>query len=153
VARFFDWCEGLRDQALDDTPLAKAIGYACNQRQALERYLSDGRLPMHNNWSEQQLRRQVLGRRNWLFVGSDEAAQINTTFVTLLASCGLHGIEPWTYLRDLFCLLPRWPRSRVLAIAPAYWQKTLEDEDTQQRLVANPFRAAVLQLDCHRNDK
>jgi transposase len=147
VDRFFAWCDGLVDYALDDTPLAKAIGYARNQRDALRRFLDDGRLPLHNNASELQLRREVIGRRNWLFVGSDEAAEVNTTFVSLLASCGLHKLEPWAYLRDLLCLLPGWPRSRVLQLAPAYWKQTGEDADTQRRLAANPFRAATLALD------
>ena len=147
VDRFFAWCDGLVDRVLDETPLAKAIGYARNQREALRRFLDDGRLPLHNNASELQLRRQVIGRRNWLFVGSDEAAEVNTTFVSLLASCGLHRIEPWAYLRDLFCLLPAWPRRRVLKLAPAYWQQTLEDKDAQERLAANPFRTAILALD------
>src|SRR5713101_2449504 len=52
VDRFFAWCDGVVDYALDDTPLAKAIGYARNQRDALRRFLDDGRLPMHNNAGE-----------------------------------------------------------------------------------------------------
>lgn len=147
VTKFFAWCAELQPGALDETPLAKAIGYATNHQPAFERFLDDGRLPIHNNWSELQLRRQVIGRRNWLFVGSDDGAEVNTVFVSLLASCGLHKLEPWTYLRDLFCLLPSWPKRRVLDLAPAYWKKTLEDEDTQQRLADNPFRSAVMALD------
>jgi transposase len=147
VERFFAWCDGLVDRVLDESPLAKAIGYARNQRAALARFLDDGRLPLHNNTSELQLRREVIGRRNWLFVGSDEAAAVNTIFVSLLASCGLHRIEPWAYLRDLFCLLPGWPQRRVLELAPAYWQQTLEQKDTQERLAVNPFRTALLALD------
>ncbi len=147
VTQFFDWCAALQPSALDETPLAKALGYATNHQRAFERFLDDGRLPIHNNWSELQLRRQVLGRRNWLFVGSDDGAEVNTVFVSLLASCGLHHLEPWTYLRDLFCLLPGWPKSRVLALAPAYWKQTLQDEHTQQRLADNPFRSAVMALD------
>ena len=46
-------------------------------------------------------------------LGSDEDACVNTTFVSLLASCQLHGIEPWAYLRDLFCLLQDWPVPRI----------------------------------------
>ena len=97
-----------------------------------------------NNVSEQNLRRQVLGRKNWLFLGSDEGARVNTIFVSLLASCQLHGIEPWAYLRDLFCLLPSWPKSRALELAPAFWQQTLQQQDAQQRLAANVFRAATI---------
>jgi len=56
----------------------------------------------------------------------------------------MHGIEPWAYLRDLFCLLPDWPARRVLELAPAYWRQTLEHEDTQRKLAANPFRNVSL---------
>ena len=73
-----------------------------------------------------------------------EGARANTIFVSLLASCQLHHIEPWAYLRDLLCLLPSWPASRVLELAPAFWQQTLQQQDTQQRLAANVFRAVTL---------
>lgn len=144
VESFFAWCDAEVDRVLDDTPIARAIGYARNQRGALQRFLDDGRLPLHNNISERALRREAIGRKNWLFVGSEDGAKANTTFVSLLASCQMHGLEPWPYLRDLFCLLPSWPRSRVLELAPAYWQQTLEQQEAQQRLAANPFRAVLL---------
>jgi hypothetical protein len=147
VARFFTWCDELADYVLDDTPLAAAVRYARNQRGALMRFLDDARLPLDNNVSERALRRQVLGRKNWLFVGSDEAAAVNTTFVSLLASCQLHGLEPWAYLRDLFCVLPDWPQRRVSELAPVHWQETLQQPDTQERLAINPFRSATIALD------
>jgi transposase len=143
---FFGWCDQEAGRVLDESPMAQAIGYARNQRQALRRFLEDGRLPLHNNVSELNLRRQVLGRRNWLFVGSDDGGDVNAVFVSLLASCRLHEIEPLGYMRDLLCLLPRWPRHRVLELAPAYWSKTLEQSETQQKLDANVFRRVVLGL-------
>ncbi|PCC67887.1 hypothetical protein SAMN02745121_09228 [Nannocystis exedens] len=57
--------------------------------------------------------------------------------------CQLHGIEPWADLRDLLCLLPAWPKSRVLELAPAFWKQTAEQQDTQKRLAANVFRIAT----------
>lgn len=147
VDRFFVWCDELAPHVLDETPLAAAVGYSRNQQAALRRFLDDGRLPLHNNRSELELRRQVIGRKNWLFVGSDEAATVNTTFVSLLASCAIQRLEPWEYLRDLFCLLPEWPSRRVLDLAPAYWLQTRQQDDTQQRLSENPFRKAILALD------
>jgi transposase len=151
---FFTWCEAQANQVLDETPTAKAIGYALNQRVALQRFLDDGRLPIHNNGSERALRREAIGRKNWLFVGTDDAAEINAAFVSLLASCQLHDIEPWAYLRDLFCLLPGWPVRRVLDLAPVCWKKTRDELDTQQRLDANVFRRASLGLlDNHRPTK
>jgi hypothetical protein len=152
VDRFFAWCEARGPELLDETPLAAAVRYAQNQRVALTRFVADGRLPLHNNRSELELRRQVVGRKNWLFVGSDEAAAVNTTFVSLLASCALHRVEPWGYLRDLFCVVPGWPQRRVLELAPAYWAQTSQQQDTQQRLAANPFRLALLALDRHPED-
>ena len=125
VERFFAWCHVEATRALDETPLAKGIRYALNQRAALERFLEDARLPAHNNGCENALRREVVGRKNWLFVGNDDAGEVNAAFVSLLASCQLHGIEPWSYLRDLFCLMPSWPRSRVLELAPVHWRQTL----------------------------
>jgi transposase len=77
-------------------------------------------------------------------LGNDDAGEVNTMFVSLLASCQLHRIESWSYLRDLFCLMPSWPRSRVLELAPVHWRQTLERPDVQQRLNANIYRRATL---------
>jgi hypothetical protein len=129
---------------LDESPIAKAIGYARNQRLALQRFLGDGRLPLHNNVSERELRREAFGRKNWLFVGTDEAGDVNAAFVSLLASCRMHGIEPWAYLRDLLCLLPRWPLERVLELTPGRWSETREQADVRDRLAANRYRPATL---------
>jgi len=133
-------------RALDETPLAKGLRYALNQRSALEQCLDDGRLPIHNNHSEQALRREAVGRKNWLFIGSDDAGEVNATFVSLLASCQLHGIEPWSYLRDMLCLLPRWSSRRVLERAPVSWRQTVERPEVQQRFADNIFRRASLNL-------
>ena len=142
--RFFQWCEAQAIVALDGTPISQALGYARNQRVALGRFVEDGRLPLDNNISERNLRREVLGRKNWLFLGSDEGARVNTIFVSLLASCQLHGLDPWAYLRDLFCLLHTWPPDRILELAPAFWKQTIQQQDTQQRLAANVFRTVTL---------
>jgi hypothetical protein len=150
VEGFFAWCDLQVDQVLDETPIAKGIRYARNQRQALQRFLEDGRLPIHNNWSERELRREAVGRKAWLFVGSDQAADVNAAFVSLLASCQLHGLEPWSYLRDLLCLLPGWPKRRVLELAPASWSQTLEQSDAQERLAANVYRKVALgEIEAH----
>jgi transposase len=143
VQRFFAWCRDESPRVMDETPLARGVRYALNQQAALERFLDDGRLPIHNNYSESALRREVVGRKNWLFVGNDDAGDVNATFVSLLASCQLHGIEPWSYLRDLFCLVGDWPRNRVLELAPACWRETLAQPKVQRRLDVNVYRRAA----------
>jgi len=144
VDDFFTWCEREQDLVLDESPICAAIRYARNQEQALRRFLADGRLPLHNNLSELQLRHEAVGRKNWMFVGSEDGAKANATFVSLIASCRMLGLEPFAYLRDLLCLLPTWPRHRVLELAPAYWNDTLQKSDAQQRLEANVFRRVAL---------
>ena len=144
VDAFFAWCDEQAAVVLSDTPIDKALGYARRQRDALRRFLDDDRLPLDNNISERNLRREVIGRKNWMFLGSDEGARANTVFVSLLASCQLHGVEPWAYLRDLFCLIHSWPAKRYLELAPAFWKQTLQHEDAQQILAANVFRPVTL---------
>ena len=61
VEGFFAWCEAQAEHVLDDTPIAKGIRYARNQQRALVRFLEDGRLPLHNNVSERELRREAIG--------------------------------------------------------------------------------------------
>jgi hypothetical protein len=134
IDRFFSWCDAEAPLVLDETPISDGIRYARNQRVGLARFLEDGRLPIHNNWSELELRRQAIGRKNWLFVGHDDAGAVNAIFTSLLASCRLCDVEPWSYLRDVFCLLPDWPEHRLLELAPVHWSKTREQDDVRRLL-------------------
>ncbi len=144
VSSFYSWCDAEASKVLDSTPISDGIRYARNQRVGLSRFLEDGRLPIHNNMSELALRREAVGRKNWLFVGNDEGGAVNAAFTSLLASCALHEIEPWSYLRDLFCLLPQWPEHRVLELAPVEWSVTRERDDVRVLLDANRFRQLTL---------
>lgn len=147
VDRHFELCRKHDATALDGTPLRAAVTYSLNQEIALRRFLADGRLPATNNISERELRREATGRKNWLFVASEDGAEVNTTFTTLIASCHLNDIEPEAYLRDLLCLLPNWPASRVLELAPCNWKQTLEKPETQQLLAASLIREILTEID------
>jgi transposase len=144
VDAFFSWCDAEATKVLDDTPISNGIRYARNQRVGLAQFLEDGRLPIHNNMSELALRREAVGRKNWLFVGSDDGGAVNATFTSLLASCRLCGVEPWAYLRDVLCLLSDWPEHQLLELAPLRWAKTATRDDVRSRLEANRFRALTL---------
>ena len=71
-----------------------------------------------------QLGRVATGRNAWLFVGSDDHGQAAGNLLTLIASARLHKLDPEAYLRDVFRVLPYWPRDRYLELAPRYWQRT-----------------------------
>lgn len=147
LAAFLAWADQQWLEVLPESPIGKAINYARNQRTALSRFLDDGRLRLDNNRSERELRREAVGRKNWLFVGSDDGAKWNATFVSLIASCQHHKLEPWAYLRDLFFLMPDWPNSRLLELAPKYWRQTLQNTDAKQRLDSSKLRKVSLGAD------
>ena len=144
VEAFFSWCDAEWPELLEGTPIYDGVRYARNQRIGLARFLDDGRLPLDNNVSERNLRRQAVGRKNWIFLGSDDGGRVNAIFTSLLASCRMLGIEPWSYLRDLLCLIPGWPAHRVLELAPVNWTKTSQRDDVQHILGLDPYRVLTL---------
>ncbi len=95
----------LAPRALPKSDLGKAVSYARNQWQALRRYTEDGRLTIDNNVSERTLRHQAIGRKNWLFLGSQQAGPRAAILFTILAGAKRHRIEPWAYLREILSRL------------------------------------------------
>jgi hypothetical protein len=122
---FFSWAETEYQLVRDQRGLVRsALGYAIRQKAALMRVLDDGRLVLENNRSERELRRIAVGRKGWLFVGSDDHAHSAGHIFSIIASARLHGLDPEGYLRDLFRVLAHWPRDRYLELAPKYWTTT-----------------------------
>jgi hypothetical protein len=95
----------LSSKLLPKSALAQAVTYALNQWQALSRYTEDGRLTIDNNVSERRLRDQAIGRKNWLFLGSDHAGARAAVIYTIIAGAKRHRIEPWAYLNDVILQL------------------------------------------------
>jgi transposase len=135
---FFAWVADEYVRVKDHRGLLRtALGYAHRQREALTRFFEDGRLRLDNNASERELRRIAVGRKAWLFVGSDDHAQAAGNLLTLIASARLHRLDPEAYLRDLFCVLPQWRRDRYLELAPRYWTATrarLDEAELEREL-------------------
>jgi transposase len=122
---FFAWAEGVFDRVRGARgPVATAFGYAIRQRDALRRFLDDGRLRLENNASERALRSIATGRKAWLFMGSDDHAQAAANIFSLVASCRLHGLDVESYLTDTIRVMPYWPPKRYLELAPKYWSAT-----------------------------
>jgi transposase len=95
----------LSSKLLPKSALAQAVTYALNQWQALCRYTEDGRLTIDNNVSERRLRDQAIGRKNWLFLGSEQAGPRAAVIYTIVAGAKRHRIEPWAYLSDVILQL------------------------------------------------
>lgn len=98
--------------------LAVAIRYARNRWQALTRYLDDGRLEISNNAAENQIRPVALGRKNWLFAGSDAGGERAAAFFTLIRTAKLNGIEPEAYLREVLTRIGSHPINRLHELLP-----------------------------------
>ena len=110
----------LASKLLPKSALAQAVTYALNQWQALCRYTEDGRLTIDNNVSERRLRDQAIGRKNWLFLGSEQAGERAAVIYTIIAGAKRHRIEPWAYLNDVILQL-------TVDASPASLERLLPD--------------------------
>lgn len=119
------WFDELEPQLLPKSALATAIGYTRRQWTALTRYLEDGELAPDNSASERALRGIAIGRKNWLFAGSDQGGKRAGVLYSLIASAKRQGLEPYAYLRTVFTRLPAHPADRVHELAPAAWAVAL----------------------------
>lgn len=81
-----------------------------------------------NNGAEFQLRQPVVGRKNWLFAGSEGGAEAAAVLYSLIGSCILQALDPFAYLRDVLDQLPDWSARRVLELSPARWRAARQAE-------------------------
>jgi len=124
VDAFFTWARAEHDKRPERGLVATALGYSVRHEQALRRFLDDGRLRMDNNSAERELRTVAVGRRAWLFYGSDDHASAAGNILSLIASCKLHALDPELYLAEIIRIVPYWPRGRYLELAPKHWPAT-----------------------------
>jgi transposase len=124
VDDFFTWAHAARAVTPGRNLATQALGYAANQETELRRIFDDGDLPLDNTRAERALRKIVVGRKSWMFYGSDTHAEAAAAIFSVIASCRLHGLDPFQYLEEILRLLPYWPRDRYLELAPKYWRAT-----------------------------
>jgi transposase len=114
----FGWLEGERDRVLPKSPMGTAVGYALRNRAALTRYTEAGFLNIDNNASERALRAVAIGRKNYLFAGSDAGGRSAAVLYTVVGACRRLGCDPFAFLRDLFARLPFLPAGRIDEFLP-----------------------------------
>lgn len=124
VDDFFAWVHATKPVTLGRNLATKALGYATNQEAELRRILESGDLPLDNTRAERALRKIVVGRKNWMFYGSDTHAEAAAAIFSVIASCRLHGLDPFQYLEDVLRVLPYWPSNRYLELSPKHWRTT-----------------------------
>lgn len=121
LQQFHDWLEEQAPKAIPKSPIGQAIGYARSNWTALERYAAHGFLDMDNNASERALKHVVLGRKNWLFAGSDNGGRTAARIFSLTVTCKRLGVDPFAYLRDMLDLVSTHPASRIEELLPDRW--------------------------------
>jgi transposase len=117
------WLKKHKDQVLPKSPLGEAIGYALNNWRALNRYTIAGYLSIDNNPAERSLRGVAIGRKNYLFFGSDAGGKTAAILYSMVGTCKRHGLDPWSYLRDALTRLPELPAERLGELLPDVWAK------------------------------
>ncbi len=134
VEAFFEWVQRQFDQQglLPSNPLTKALAYARERQAALQVFLGDPDVPMDTNHLERALRAIPMGRRNWLFCWTEVGARHAGILQSLIVTCRLHGIDPYTYFVDVLQRVGEHPASRVAELTPRLWK---------QHFAENPLRS------------
>ena len=112
------WMLEIRATTAKGSPLAKALNYSLKRWPALVRYVERGDYPIDNNPVENTIRPVAVGKKNWLFAGSERAGRRAAMTQTLLGTAQLNGIEPYTWLKETLEKLPGWPQSRIDELLP-----------------------------------
>jgi len=140
VGRFFDWIERQfqRQGLLPSNPFTKALAYARERRLGLEVFLTDPDVPIDTNHLERALRVIPMGRKNWNFCWTELGAKHVGIVQSLIVTCRLHDIDPYTYLVDVLQRVGQHPASRVAELTPRQWK---------QHFAENPLRSDLYAID------
>lgn len=118
LAELREWLVATHATLSVKSPLAGAIQYTLARWTALTRYAEDGRVEIDNNAAERAIRALVLGRRNYLFAGSDRGGETAARLYSLIGTCRLNGIDPYHYLRQVLERIATHPINRIDELLP-----------------------------------
>ena len=119
---------------LPSNPLTKAMAYVRDRRAGLEVFLGDADVPIDTNHLERALRPIPMGRRNWLFCWTEVGARHAGIVQSLIVTCRLHGVDPYTYLVDVLQRVGQHPASRVAELTPRLWKQSFADNPLRSDL-------------------
>jgi transposase len=135
-------------RVLPKSSFGEALAYLRNHWAAFQLYLDDGRLPIDNNDVERDLRRVAIGRKNWLFLGSEDAGDRTATILSVISSAHRHDLDVWAYLHDVLEQLARGPRD-LQALLPDVWKaahpehvRTFREQEKETRAAGRRYRRA-----------
>ena len=122
----YDWIQQQMKTLSRHSDTAKAFAYLLKQWKALNVYCSNGWVEIDNNIAENALRGVAVGRKNWLFAGSDSGGEHAVVLYSLIGTCRLNNVEPEKWLRYVIEHLQDWPANRVRDLLP--WKVDLTSQ-------------------------
>ena len=122
LADFKAWAEATLQKLSGKSVSAGAMRYALSRMEALTRYINNGRTEIDNNAAERSIRGIALGRKNYLFAGSDKGGNRAAAIYSLIETCKLNAIDPEAYLRDILTRIPDHKINRITELLPWNWQ-------------------------------
>ena len=125
IAELEEWMRAERARLSRHAETAKAIDYVLTRWAAFTRFLDDGRICLTNNAAERALRGIALGRRAWLFAGSDRGGERAAAMYTLIGTAKLNDINPQAWLADVLARIADHPASRLHELLPWNWKHNL----------------------------
>ena len=138
------WTAAMREEVEPKSELGKALGYIERQWRRLTRFLHDPRMDLTNNEVERDLRRWVLDRKTWMFVGHDKSARRAADALTLLTTCRKMGVEPRRYLRETLAKILAGESDPVALSPEAFARAVAAETAAAERAAAeNAARAAA----------
>ncbi len=144
VDQFFKWCHQQLQRAdlIPSNPLSKALGYVISKEQKLRVFLEEPDVAMDTNHLERALRPIPMGRKSWLFCWTELGAEHVGIIQSLISTCRLHDINPYTYLTDVLLRISEHPASRVEELTPRLWK---------ENFAPNPLRSDLYrEVNCSR---
>ena len=129
VAELQTWMREQRAKLSRGNDVAKALDYMLKRWPQFSGFLEDGRICLTNNAAERALRGIALGRRSWLFCGSDRGGQRAAIMYSLIVSCKMNGVDPQAWLADVLARIAEHPANRLDALLPWNWKPLGESKD------------------------
>jgi transposase len=127
VTELETWMRESRGKLSRHNPVAKAMDYMLTRWETFTRFLSDGRICLTNNAAERAVRGIALGRKSWLFAGSDRGGDRAAAMYSLIYTAKLNGVDPRAWLADVLARIADLPASRLHELLPWNWRKARED--------------------------
>lgn len=136
LAQIADLLQQARADVLPKSPMGEAVTYALNQWTALQRYLEDGRLAIDNNATERSLRGVAVGRKNWLFTGSEAGGRRAAVLYSIVESCRRLHLDPFAYIKDALPRIASFPARQVDQLTPAGWKVAFPNQANAATIAA-----------------